>query len=370
MLANSPFNVDDVSLEQVEKDKRFNTYGVPRNKGKGKKGDEAKETVPNGNYLWINLFATWLKPAGRAALVMANSASDARHSEADSRRTLVEKNLIYGMLTLPSNLFYTVTLPAALWFFDKAKADERVLFIDARNVFTQVDRAHPELSEEQIQNIAIIPRLHKGRQQEFVALIDRYFQQGLARLVDSQAHIPALAERLLAGAGRGRRCAGRRGRPQGRGAPGYAMGEPGAAGAGATGLRAGAWRVGRRGHAEQGAARAAPAVHALLHRVARQPEAVGQGHPRDGQAQGRRQAWRRQPSDQGCEGHCAGAARRGDRTPFFVSANEARFARDHGDRFHLYRLFEFRTCPRLFELAGPIEQHCLLDAVTFRASFG
>ena len=197
VLANPPFNVDDVSLEQVEKDKRFNTYGVPRNKGKGKKGDEAKQTVPNGNYLWINLFATSLKPAGRAALVMANSASDARHSEADIRRTLVEKNLIYGMLTLPSNLFYTVTLPATLWFFDKAKADERVLFIDARNVFTQIDRAHRELSEEQIQHVAIIPRLHKGRRQEFVALIDRYFQQGLARLVESQAHIPALAERLL-----------------------------------------------------------------------------------------------------------------------------------------------------------------------------
>ena len=198
VLANPPFNVDDVSLEQVEKDKRFNTYGVPRNKGKGKKGDEAKETVPNGNYLWINLFATSLKPAGRAALVMANSASDARHSEADIRRTLVEKNLIYGMLTLPSNLFYTVTLPATLWFFDKGKSDERVLFIDARNVFTQIDRAHRELSEEQVQNIAIIPRLHKGRRQEFVALIDRYFNQGLARLVESQAHIPALAERLLA----------------------------------------------------------------------------------------------------------------------------------------------------------------------------
>ena len=198
VLANPPFNVDDVSLEQVEKDKRFNTYGVPRNKGKGKKGDEAKETVPNGNYLWINLFATSLKPAGRAALVMANSASDARHSEADIRRTLVEKNLIYGMLTLPSNLFYTVTLPATLWFFDKGKSDERVLFIDARNVFTQIDRAHRELSEEQVQNIAIIPRLHKGRRQEFVALIDRYFNHGLARLVESQAHIPALAERLLA----------------------------------------------------------------------------------------------------------------------------------------------------------------------------
>ncbi len=198
VLANPPFNVDDVSLEQVEKDKRFNTYGVPRNKGKGKKGDEAKETVPNGNYLWINLFATSLKPAGRAALVMANSASDARHSEADIRRSLVENNLIYGMLTLPSNLFYTVTLPATLWFFDKGKADDKILFIDARNVFTQIDRAHRELNEEQIQNIAVIPRLHKGRRQEFVALIDGYFHQGLARLVESQAHIPALAERLLA----------------------------------------------------------------------------------------------------------------------------------------------------------------------------
>ncbi len=201
VMANPPFNVDDVPLEQVEKDKRFNTYGVPRNKTKAKKaGDDGKaqETVPNANYLWINLFATSLKPGGRAALVMANSASDARHSEADIRRTLLEHNLIYGMLTLPSNLFYTVTLPATLWFFDKGKADERVLFIDARNVFTQIDRAHRELSEEQIQNIAIIPRLHKNRRQEFVALVDRYFEQGLTRLVESQQHLPALTERLLA----------------------------------------------------------------------------------------------------------------------------------------------------------------------------
>ena len=199
VLANPPFNVDDVSLGQVEKDKRFNTYGVPRNKTKakqGKEGQAAIETVPNANYLWINLFATSLKLAGRAALVMANSASDARHSEADIRRTLVQNNLIYGMLTLPSNLFYTVTLPATLWFFDKGKADDRVLFIDARNVFTQIDRAHRELSAEQVQNIAIIPRLHKGRRAEFVALVDAYFAQGLECLTQSQAHIPALAERL------------------------------------------------------------------------------------------------------------------------------------------------------------------------------
>jgi type I restriction enzyme M protein len=197
VMANPPFNVDDVSLPTVEKDKRFNTYGVPRNKGKAKKGDENAETVPNGNYLWINLFATSLKPGGRAALVMANSASDARHSEADIRRTLIEKNLIYGMLTLPSNLFYTVTLPATLWFFDKGKADDKVLFIDARNIFTQVDRSHRELSDEQLQNIALIPRLHKGRRTKFVRLVARYFAQGIERLTENQAHISALAAQLL-----------------------------------------------------------------------------------------------------------------------------------------------------------------------------
>lgn len=202
VLANPPFNVDEVALARVEKDRRFNTYGVPRNKSKtsakGKDGQAAVETVPNANYLWINLFATSLKPGGRAALVMANSASDARHSEAEIRRRLIEHNLIYGVLTLPSNLFYTVTLPATLWFFDKGKADDRVLFIDARNVFTQIDRAHRELSDEQIQNLAIIPRLHKGRRGEFVALVDGYFRSGLAKLQASQAKLPALAERLRA----------------------------------------------------------------------------------------------------------------------------------------------------------------------------
>src|SRR5437773_7807389 len=167
VLTNPPFNVDDVSLSSVEKDKRFNTYGIPRNKSKVKKKDAGKETVPNANYLWINLFATSLKPKGRAALVMANSASDARHSEGDIRRTLIEKNLIYGMLTLPSNMFYTVTLPATLWFFDKAKTDDCILFIDARNIFTQIDRAHREFSDEQIQNISIISQLHKGRREKF-----------------------------------------------------------------------------------------------------------------------------------------------------------------------------------------------------------
>jgi type I restriction enzyme M protein len=197
VLANPPFNVDDVSLSSVEKDKRFNTYGIPRNKSKAKKADQGKETVPNANYLWINLFATSLKPKGRAALVMANSASDARHSEADIRRTLIEKNLIYAMLTLPPNMFYTVTLPATLWFFDKAKADDRILFIDARNIFTQIDRAHREFSDEQIQNIAIISQLHKGRREKFVRLIDRYFAAGMERLIENKIRVEPVCAQLL-----------------------------------------------------------------------------------------------------------------------------------------------------------------------------
>ena len=197
VLANPPFNVDEVSLSLVEKDRRFNTYGIPRNKTKAKKSEQGKETVPNANYLWINLFATSLKDTGRAALVMANSASDARHSEADIRQTLIENNLIYGMLTLPSNMFYTVTLPATLWFFDKAKTDKRILFIDARNIFTQIDRAHREFSEEQIQNIAIISRLHKGRRDEFLALIDLYFVAGMERLAENKTQVEPVSEKIL-----------------------------------------------------------------------------------------------------------------------------------------------------------------------------
>ncbi|MBI3805909.1 MAG: SAM-dependent DNA methyltransferase [Nitrospirae bacterium] len=197
VLANPPFNVDDVSLKSVEKDRRFNTYGIPRKKSKAKKKDQGKETVPNANYLWINLFATSLKPKGRAALVMANSASDARHSEAEIRRTLIDKNLIYGMLTLPSNMFYTVTLPATLWFFDKAKADDLILFIDARNIFTQLDRAHREFSDEQIQNISIISQLHKGRRKKFVQLIDQYFVEGMQRLIESKTRVEPVSAHLI-----------------------------------------------------------------------------------------------------------------------------------------------------------------------------
>lgn len=174
VMANPPFNVDDVLLDKVKEQKRFNEYGIPQNKSKNKKSD-VKETVPNANYLWINLFATSLKESGRAALVMANSASDAGNSELDVRKKLVESGVIKQMVTLPSNMFSSVTLPATLWFFDKAKEHkDEILFIDARNVFTQIDRAHRKFSEEQIKNLGIITRLYEGETEEFTKLIKEY----------------------------------------------------------------------------------------------------------------------------------------------------------------------------------------------------
>ncbi len=198
VMANPPFNVDDVPIATVESDKRFNRYGIPRKKTKVKKSEEGKETVPNANYLWINLFASSIKENGRAALVMANSASDARHSEADIRQNLIENNLIYGMLTLPSNMFYTVTLPATLWFFDKGKQDNRILFIDARNIFTQIDRAHREFNPAQIENISIISKLHRGNRQAFIDLINAYFADGMAALIENQQQVKPVTEQLLA----------------------------------------------------------------------------------------------------------------------------------------------------------------------------
>lgn len=179
VMANPPFNVDEVVYDKVKDDPRFNAYGVPKNKSKStKKNSDKKETVPNANYLWISYFATALNKNGRSALVMANSASDTGKSELDIRKEIIETGIVKQMVTLPSNMFTSVTLPATLWFFDKqkpstAKKDE-ILFIDARNVFTQIDRAHRKFSKEQIKNLSIISRLYEGDTQAFKDLIEEY----------------------------------------------------------------------------------------------------------------------------------------------------------------------------------------------------
>lgn len=179
VMANPPFNVDEVVYDKVKDDPRFNVYGIPKNKSKSTKKDkDKKETVPNANYLWISYFATALNENGRSALVMANSASDAGASELDIRTKMIEAGIIKQMVTLPSNMFTSVTLPATLWFFDKQNPNtdkkDKILFIDARNVFTQVDRAHRKFSAEQIRNLGIITRLYEGETEEFTKLIKEY----------------------------------------------------------------------------------------------------------------------------------------------------------------------------------------------------
>ena len=106
---------------------------------------------------------------------MANSASDAGNSEKDIRVKLIESGIISQMVTLPSNMFTSVTLPATLWFFDKAKVKkDEILFIDARNIFTQIDRAHRKFSDEQIRNLGIITKLYEGKTEDFEALLADY----------------------------------------------------------------------------------------------------------------------------------------------------------------------------------------------------
>lgn len=157
VMANPPFNVDRIDKERLKDDKARFPFGMPR--------------TDNGNYIWIQQFYTALNKNGRAGFVMANSASDARASELEIRQKLIESHAVDVMIAIGSNFFYTVTLPCTLWFFDKAKANtsrkDQVLFIDARHLFQQVDRAHRDFTSEQIEFIANIVRLYRGEQPDF-----------------------------------------------------------------------------------------------------------------------------------------------------------------------------------------------------------
>lgn len=174
VMANPPFNVKSVKESTVKNDERFYKYGLPKNKGK--KDDK----ISDANYLWISLFATSLNKNGRAGFVMPNSASDARSSEYDIRKNLVDSGIVDCMVSMPTNMFLTVSLPATIWFFDKKKVDgvrkDKILFIDARNVFNQIDRAHREWTTENQQNLAAIVRLYRGETKRYLELIDTYIK--------------------------------------------------------------------------------------------------------------------------------------------------------------------------------------------------
>ena len=177
VMANPPFNVKSVKESTVKNDKRFYTYGLPKNKGK--KDDK----ISDANYLWISLFATSLNENGRAGFVMPNSASDARNSEYDIRKKIVDSGIVDCMVSMPTNMFLTVTLPATLWFFDKQKVHtdrkDKILFLDARNVYNQIDRAHREWTTEHQQNLAAIVRLYRGETEHYLQLIDNYIKNAI-----------------------------------------------------------------------------------------------------------------------------------------------------------------------------------------------
>lgn len=161
VMANPPFNVNEIRKEDLVDDKARFPFGMPR--------------TDNGNYLWIQLFYAALNEKGRAGFVMANSASDARSSEQTIRQQLVESKSVDVMVAVSSNFFYTVTLPCTLWFLDKSKRgtnrEDTVLFIDARHIFRQVTRAVRDYNSEQLNFIANIVRLYRGEGKDDIYLM-------------------------------------------------------------------------------------------------------------------------------------------------------------------------------------------------------
>jgi len=154
-MSNPPFNVSGVNKNKIKNDKRF-SYGIPR--------------ADNANYLWIQIFLNALNKRGRAGFVMANSAAYAGHSELEVRKKIIENKVVDAIIAVGTNFFYTVSLSCTLWFFDKGKKnserEDKILFIDARDIYSEIDKAHNEFLPEQIEFIANIARLYRKEEIE------------------------------------------------------------------------------------------------------------------------------------------------------------------------------------------------------------
>lgn len=187
VMANPPFNVDKVDKERLKDDPRF-PFGLPK--------------ADNANYLWIQVFHSALNAQGRAGFVMANSAGDARGSELEVRRQLLQQHAVDVMVSIGPNFFYTVTLPCTLWFLDRGKQrtgrKDKVLFIDARHIYRQIDRAHRDFTPEQTEFLANIVRLYRGEAVETEAgsqsLMDQHFPDGCYVDVAGLCKVATLAE--------------------------------------------------------------------------------------------------------------------------------------------------------------------------------
>lgn len=185
VMANPPFNVDKVKAESAQNAGRL-PFGMPAvNKNK---------EVSNANYLWISYFYAYLNEHGRAGFVMASSATDSQSKDKDIREKLVRTGHVDVMISVGNNFFYTKSLPCSLWFFDKGKKEElrdKVLFIDARNYYTVVDRTLNEWSEWQLKNLNAIVWLYRGEVDKYQNLLSQYRQE-----LGKQLSFPERAEQL------------------------------------------------------------------------------------------------------------------------------------------------------------------------------
>lgn len=181
IMANPPFNVDKVKAESCESAGRL-PFGLPA-------VNDNKE-VGNANYLWISYFHSYLNEHGRAGFVMASSATDSQRKDRDIREQLIKTGDVDVMISVGNNFFYTKSLPCSLWFFDKAKNEsirDKVLFIDARNYYTVVDRTLNEWSEWQLKNLNAIVWLYRGEVEKYKELIQKYRSDIEASMVQVQS---------------------------------------------------------------------------------------------------------------------------------------------------------------------------------------
>ncbi|MBR1208927.1 N-6 DNA methylase [Bradyrhizobium sp. AUGA SZCCT0051] len=186
VMANPPFNVDEVDADKIKSDKRL-PFGLP--------GVNKAKKVSNANYLWLSYFYSYLNETGRAGIVMSSQASSAGGGEAVVRQKLIETGAVDVMIDIRGNFFYTRTVPCQLWFFDRAKGKDmaranHVLMLDARNIFRKVSRSVCDFSPEQQKNIAAIVWLYRGQNDRFLRLVESYLAQAIE---DSQAATEPLA---------------------------------------------------------------------------------------------------------------------------------------------------------------------------------
>jgi len=190
VMANPPFNVDEVDAEKIKNDPRL-PFGLP---GVNKKG-----AVSNGNYLWISYFYSYLNDHGRAGFVMSSQASSAGGGEAKVRQKLIETGYVDAMMSIRSNFFYTRTVPCELWFLDRGKPlkmRDKVLMIDARNVYRKITRKIYDFSPEQRKNLTSIVWLYRGQEERFLKLVDEYLDTTITEAKNSAAPVEGFIQKL------------------------------------------------------------------------------------------------------------------------------------------------------------------------------